>query len=152
MTTWDKLDKYSVPTMEDMNAYVRNSVWEELCQYLILQYDVKPTFEYSGCSIPGWNVKFKKAGRNLCTLYPMEGFFQVLIVIGKREKAVFEQQLPYFSAYLNELYRNTEEGMGQRWLIIDVEDDDIIEDVKKCIEIRRGLKAYNSTIYGEQQM
>ena len=26
----------------------------------------------------GWNVKFKKAGRALCTLYPQEQFFHVM--------------------------------------------------------------------------
>ena len=40
----------------------------------------------SACSWEqGWNVKFKKAGKTLCTLYPRELFFTVMVVVGKRE-------------------------------------------------------------------
>ena len=48
---------------------------------------MKPNLEFSKCSWePGWNVKFKKSGKTLCTVYPRENYFTVIVVIGKKEK------------------------------------------------------------------
>ena len=88
----------------------------------------------------GWNVKYKKSGRSLCTLYPEKGTFSVLVVIGERERPEMELLLPTFSEYLQELYRKTQVSMGQRWLMIDVTDEEILEDVKRCIFVRRNSK------------
>lgn len=138
MTTWDKMDRSQVPTLDLIGAYVRNPVWDEISSHILNTYQTKPTFEYSGCAWPGWNVKFKKAGKNLCTIYPFEGYIWVLVVIGKNEKSRFEAELPLMSRYLQDLYEETPEGMGQRWLKIELEDEDGIGDVKRCIAIRRG--------------
>ena len=138
MTMWDKMDGTYIPNREDFSEYVRNPVWNELYDYITEIYQCKPVYEYSKCAWPGWNVKFKKAGKNLCTIYPFEGYLWVLVVIGQKEKERFEAELPVMSDYLQSLYYETQEGMGQRWLKIVLEDIDRMQDVKKCIAIRRG--------------
>jgi hypothetical protein len=45
---------------------------------------VKPKLSYSGCSMDGgawkgWNVKYKKSGKVLCSLYPKQGYFLALV-------------------------------------------------------------------------
>lgn len=137
-TMWDKFNKQQIPSIGDVGDYIRNPLWEKFYTYIIDEYKVKPTFEYSRCSIPGWNIKFKKSGKNLCTVYPYEGYFTVLVVIGKNEKSRFEKEFSTFTPYLQDLYRTTKEGMGQRWLLIVFEDDYIFSDIKKCIAIRKG--------------
>ncbi len=139
--TWDKTDGTAKPSPETVGAYVDSPLWEQLHAYMEEQYEIKPVLEYSGCSMQrGWNMKYKKAGRTLCTLYPMEGCYIALIVIGERERAEAELALPSFTEYLQELYRETKTGMGQKWLMIHVTDSKVLEDVKKCIAIRRGIK------------
>lgn len=135
---WDKMDETWNPEMETVSSYVNNALWEELCNHLEERYQVKPVFSYSKCSMqPGWNVKYKKSGRALCTLYPFQKEYRALVVIGEREKAEMELALPTFTPYLRQLYRDTTEGMGQKWLMIHVTDHAILEDVKKCVDIRR---------------
>lgn len=131
------MDKNETPTMEEITTYIANPLWNDLCQHIETQYQATPVYEYSGCSVPGWNVKYKKAGRSLCTLYPMEGYFIALIVISERERTETELALPVFTEYLQQLYRETKTGMGQRWLMIDVTEDAVLDDVKQCISIRR---------------
>ncbi len=136
---FDIIDGFQTPTLYDVSNYVHNPSWDKFCDYMINEYEIKPIFEYSKCSwAPGWNVKFKKSGKTLCTLYPKEGFFTVLVVIGENEKERFEELLPTLTTDLQDLYHNTKEGMGQRWLMIDLEDEDKrVEDVKNMIAIRR---------------
>lgn len=135
---WDKLDRSRMPTLDDFAEFIHNPLWEKFYHYMAEEYDITPKFEYSGCSIPGWNAKFKKSGKNLCTVYPEENYFTILIVIGRKEKEKAERELPSFTEYIQELYHNTQEGMGQRWLLITFEDEYIFEDIKKLIAIRRG--------------
>lgn len=135
---WDKLDCSSIPDVNDFDQYIRNPLWEKFYLYMEKEYNIKPKFEYSGCSIPGWNAKFKKSGKNLCTVYPNENFFMVLIVVGKNEKEQVEEELTSFTEYVQDVYHNTKEGIGQRWLEIVFEDEYLFQDIKRLIAIRKG--------------
>lgn len=139
--TWDKTNGIQKPSMATISAYINNPLFECLCKHLEIEYQSKPVLEYSRCSMQcGWNVKYKKAGRTLCTLYPMEGYYIALIVIGDREMSETEIMLPSFTEYLQQLYKETKTGMGQKWLMINVTDEAVLEDVKQCIAIRRNKK------------
>ena len=107
--------------------------------YLEDTYGVLSKVSYSKCSAqPGWNMKYQKSGKSLCTMYPMEGYFIALIVIGTKEETEVEAAaaLGQFTPYLQELYRRTAFSCGGRWLMIQVTDRKILEDVKKLIAIR----------------
>ena len=138
MATWNKLDEAHEPDLATITAFVANPLWDGFLAYMDETYAAKPIIGYSGCGMaPGWNVKFKKSGKGLCTLYPEPGWFTSLVVIGQKEKAETELALPTFTEYTQTLYRTTKEGMGQRWLMFDVQNADILDDVKRCIAIRR---------------
>lgn len=126
------------PTRAQMDAYVGNPLWNRFCDGMETQYQVKPVIEYSKCSLqPGWNLKYKKGGRALCTLYPGEGAFIALVVIGEREKAETELILPAFTADVRQLYLSTRVCMGQKWLMIEVKNGVILADLWELIAIRR---------------
>jgi AraC family transcriptional regulator len=136
---WDKDNRSQRPALEQIDAYVDSPLWEALRDHIETEYQCDPRLEFSKCFAQyGWNIKYKKAGRSLCTLYPLTGHFIVLVVIGQREQAAFERALPSFSGYLQQLYRETPGGMGQKWLMIAVRDAQVLEDVKRCLAIRRG--------------
>ncbi len=136
-----RIDEAEKPSLEAISAYIESPLFEHLCKHIEAEYQSEPVLEYSRCSMqPGWNVKYKKAGRSLCTLYPMKGYFIALIVIGQREEEETERMLPFFTGYLRQLYHDTKTVMGQKWLMVNVADDAVLEDVKRCIAIRRGRK------------
>lgn len=136
---FDREDFSHKPDMMVISEYVNNSLWNKFVDYMKEEYDVKPIFEFSKCNWEyGWNIKFKKNNKSLCTLYPRENYFVVMIVIGKNEKKVFEEMLPSLSNDIQELYLETKEGNGQKWLMIELEDEDKrYDDVKRIINIRR---------------
>ena len=135
----DPRDKAVRPTLEELGGYVRNPVFPRFCAELTARYGCRETIEYSACSLePGWNVKFKKSGRSLCTIYPRESCFTVMVVVGRREKEAVEAVLPECTSQVRETYTQTREWNGQRWLLIDLEDEDAVyRDVLRLIEIRR---------------
>ena len=135
----DLKDKNNCPAIETISEYVRNPVFMQFCSEIRNTYQCNEKIEYSSCSWEkGWNVKFKKAGKTLCTVYPRECYFTVMIVIGTKEKAPVEAILPECTMELSDLYHQTKEGNGQRWLMIDLEDkDNLYQDVLRLIQIRR---------------
>jgi AraC family transcriptional regulator len=138
---WDKVNGTQKPSLDMIKTFVNNPLFEDLCRFIQEEYQSKPVMDYSRCSMQyGWNVKYKKAGRSLCTLYPMEGYFIALIVIGEREKIEVEWILPCCTEYVQQLYSETKAGMGQKWLMINVTNEAILKDVKNFIDIRRSKR------------
>ena len=126
------------PTLNEMGEYVRNPVFREFCGEIMGTYRCAEKIEYSSCSMErGWNVKFKKSGKSLCTIYLREQYFTVLLVVSRKEKEAVETIMPECCAALRDIYDRTREGNGQRWLMVDVEDrDELYRDVLRGIAIR----------------
>ena len=127
-----------VPNISEISVYIENSAFDELYQHMNNEYKAVCKIEYSkDVWARGWNVKFKKSGKSLCTLYPRESYFTAMIVVGRKEKESVEEILPECTSRLQEIYEETKEGNGQRWLMIDLEDhDSMYHDVLRLIKIR----------------
>lgn len=136
----DIKDKEYCPTLEEIGEFIHNAVFLEFCAEIRELYHCKEKIEFSACSWEyGWNVKFKKSGKSLCTMYPRDGYFTVLVVIGEKEREAVEAVLHECTPELREIYEQTELGNGQKWLMIDLEDrEKMYADVFRLIEIRRG--------------
>ncbi len=129
------------PNLDDIAQFVDSPLWGELNTFLQESYDVKPEVAFSGCSAqPGWNVKYRKSGRSLCVLYPMDGFFIALVVIGSKEYDETLEVMPECSRYTQDLFQRTEFSAMGRWLMINVTDQAILDDVKRLIQVRRKVK------------
>lgn len=139
MNMIDLQDKNYCPAIEEIGEYVQNPVFMQFCTEIRNTYQCSGKTEYSSCSWEkGWNVKFKKSGKTLCTIYPKEGYFTVMIVVGSKEKAAAEAILTECTIELQTIYRETKEGNGQRWLLIDLEEkENLYRDLLRLIQIRR---------------
>ena len=127
------------PSIAEIGDSIGLPLFEVFCRYMDEEYQAVRKIEYSkDVWARGWNVKFRKAGKSLCVVYPKNKYFTVLVVVSNKEKERVENMLPYLSGELKELYRNTKEGNGQRWLMIDLySDDEVYQDVLQLIRIRR---------------
>ncbi len=130
-----------IPSFEDIREYIGEArpVWDELVFYIEETYKAKPKLDYSKCSAqPGWNMKYKKSSKALCTLYPMPNFFIALVVIGAKEENEMELAMGagVFSEYVKELYKKTAFSAMGRWLMIEVKQKDTLKDIKALISIR----------------
>jgi AraC family transcriptional regulator len=82
---WSELyDGGHEPLENQIRAFVATPLWDELAQYVQQIYNGKPKLFYSCCSMDkgiwkGWNIKYRKSGKNLCTLYPRQGSFTAIV-------------------------------------------------------------------------
>ncbi|MBW4845683.1 MAG: DUF3788 domain-containing protein [Lachnospiraceae bacterium] len=135
---WSELyGRVHQPTYEKFSEYVNSDLWLELNSYIQETYHILPQIEYSGCSMQkGWNIKYRKGGKSLCTLYPMQGYFIVLAVTGEREINEAELLIPLCSEYTQNLFKQTISGYSGKWMMIDVKKSDVLNDVKNIITLR----------------
>lgn len=133
------------PNINEISAYIKNSIFDEFYQYMNDKYKAVCKIEFSkDVWARGWNVKFRKSGKSLCVVYPKKNYFTVLVVVGNKEKESVENLLPQLSEYIQEIYHNTREGFGQKWLMIDLNSkNNAYQDVLRLIKIRYPVKGVN---------
>ena len=96
-----------------------------------------PKLEYSGCTMqPGWNIKFKKNGKNVCTLYPLDGYFICMILIGGDAMAEMEARLGDFTPYIQGKFRDTRIFQGSRWLYLEIREQAVEWDLEELVFLK----------------
>lgn len=135
----DITDRNHQPSIKEISDCIGNPLFHKLYGHMRDGMDALYSVDYSGDRLLlGWNIRFYKGGRTLCRLYPKKGYFSVLVVIGRKEKARVEAELTQMCGVMRDIYESTKEGMGQRWLLIDLHTEDaLFQDVQRLVSIRR---------------
>ena len=138
MSLWSETyNQDTQPSFKDMDRFINSELWLQLNLVLQRDYNVIPTIQYSKCpSQKGWNVKYKKSGKALCTLYPMNNYFIALVVVNGKMEPEAEILIQECCAYLRDLFEKTSSSCGGRWLMIEVKDQNTLEDTLKLIKLR----------------
>ena len=62
----------------------------------------------------------------------------ILVVVGRKEKDSVDAVITECSVELQQIYGQTKEGNGQKWLMIDLEESGATyRDVMRLVEIRQ---------------
>ena len=142
---WHELfDREHEPTEVQIKEYINTPLFGELDEHLRQIYKVKPKLAYSSCGMDagawkGWNIKYQKSGKSLCTLYPKQGYPLLLITIGVRGVGEAELLMPMCTEYIQGLFGKGD-FHGSKYLGIELRDESILHDVKNLIEIRAKTK------------
>ena len=114
--------------------------WEKLTGYIRFDYimdeiwaEGKPTHKNRN------NLYFKRGGKSLTIFGIREGYFIVCIVLGKDERAKFDEQRESFGEIVCKEYDNAENLHDGKWLGFDVYDDNpgLIDDIIRLLHIKR---------------
>ena len=87
MLNFEVFHKENQPTEDEIKEFVGTEIsvlFTDLDNHLREDYKIKPKLAYSSCAMDnniwrGWNIKYRKSGKSLCTIYPQQGYFLVLI-------------------------------------------------------------------------
>jgi len=123
------------PSMEQVETYVSSPYWKQIIDWIEASYHASPSVEYSK-ELPGWNVKYKKGSKSLCTIYPEKGRFTVLTVVPPKKEMEAQLMLGSLSTVTRGIFTAARPMAIGRWLMIPVESDTAVEDVRKLITLR----------------
>ncbi|MDR2600261.1 MAG: DUF3788 domain-containing protein [Oscillospiraceae bacterium] len=87
MLNYEVFSKENQPKETEIKDFVGKEIFDifsELDTHLREDYNIKPKLAYSNCAMDkniwrGWNIKYQKSGKSLCTIYPQQGYFLVLV-------------------------------------------------------------------------
>jgi len=129
------------PTEGQIREFIGCSLWDDLGSHLQQEYKVKPKIAYSGCAMDngmwkGWNVKYQKSGKSLCTVYPKQGYIQSLVPVSVHDLDEAELMLPTFTEYTQNLFNQSATGRNGKSLAFMVEDEAVLHDMENIIALR----------------
>jgi len=113
-------------------------LWEQLIQSVRRQYAVSEDFKFLYGKSYGWARRFKVKGQLLVSLFPTQGGFTAQVNLGtdEVEKAL---GMKMSGNIVQAIERATPFAEG-RWLFIQVENQDDLQDVLRLVELRAQAK------------
>ena len=131
------LDKAHRPGEEEILGTIGKTVaWLDLTQFIEQNYDFAPELAFFGKKY-GWTLRYRKSGKTLCSLFPEQGAFSALVVLGRREAEKALSMLDEFGSGVRTALEETEQLHDGRWLWIRVLSVDDADDVKKLLRLKR---------------
>lgn len=110
--------------------------WRTIEDFVLNTYDVTKVW-YPGGKGGLFEMKFKRGAKTLCSLFVREKSFGFMIIYGKDERAAFEAQKNNFTKNIQTTYTAATTFHDGKWIMINVADDGILEDLKKMIQIKK---------------
>lgn len=138
------LDGSRAPEFAELTGYINGPaavLWQEFNSFVQENFKSSPKITYSVCSgKPGWNVKYQKSGKSICTVYPERGSFVVLVVITLDLLPLVEAMEP--APPIPEIIRTAKPFNGTLWLMIPVTGETVLESVKELLLLKHTAKRH----------
>ena len=133
------VDKSQVPTEAVIKRYIgkfASDAWLKLRQFIVSNYEPLIETKFWGVKY-GWMVRFRKAGRTLCMLFPEAGAFSVLIVLGKKESQAILSKTIELTSRIYDVIKETKQLHDGRWVWIRVMSNSDLVDIQKVLQVKR---------------
>ena len=130
------VDKSRAPSPEEMRAALGPAFpyWERLMEFIAATYAIPPNLSFGGKNY-GWNLRYRKGGKSLLSLYPQQNGFFAQVVLGKEqvEKALTLS----LGEKVGTLVRDTPQLHDGKWLWIPVTCEADAADVEQLLLVKR---------------
>ena len=84
-----------------------------------------------------YEYKFRKGGKTLCAFYFKGNTLGFMIIFGKDERSKVEEIRDELSSNVLETYDNAETFHDGKWVMFNLTNNSIIDDLKKLLFIKR---------------
>ena len=115
-----------------------DSAWDKLVGHIRFFYSMdelwdegKPGSDY------GNELKFRCGGKTLVTLYLRDNYFEICLVFGKNERAIFEEQQETFVQAIRDRYNKAKTFHDGKWIYFKITDLTLIDDIIRMLHIKR---------------
>lgn len=112
------------------------NIFYDMVDAITLLYDMDQTWNNGGKKWV-YEYKFKKGGKTLCTFYFKENVLGFMLIFGKDERAKVEEIRKELSPDALETYDNAQTFHDGKWVMFEITDDSLLEDLKKLLLIKR---------------
>lgn len=128
-----------IPSKEDMTVLVGQSlydVWEKLCNLIDERYEMDRLWNTGGKK---WTYEYKylRGGKTLCALYAKENCIGFMVILGKEERAKFEEGRNSYSKEVQKVYDEAKTYRDGKWIMFEPKNTEQFDDYIKLLTIKR---------------
>lgn len=138
------LDASHALAYEEIFTYIKEPAltwWKEINDYIQQKYQVSPKISYSKCSAQkGWNVKYQKSSKSICTLYPEKETFIILIVMKLEMLDMVKTMSSNYEPAVMDMIENARPFNGTKWLMIPVNSAAVLKNVQDLLDFKHEMK------------
>ncbi len=149
------MDKAIQPTEADIINTIGQPIavaWTALRHFLTETYNIASVFNYGGKKY-GWNLQHRAGGRPLCEMYPENGSFTALVVLGKRELEQALEKMDAFGQTIRQSLLESPRYHDGCWMYIRVSDPGTCQqdaqDIQQLVLIKKKPPRKKSSPPGE---
>ena len=137
------MDKATQPSEEEMSSWIGQPIadaWIALRRFLEQTYKIVPIFNAGGKRY-GWNLQYRSGRRPLCEMYPEQGSFTALVILGKVELDQAMDSVEIFGSTVRRALAESPRYHDGCWMYIRVSDAltcrQDVQDIEALISIKR---------------
>jgi hypothetical protein len=131
------LDKGKKPNKQEIEKSMGNlyPLWIEIDKYIEEKYDFTKELIFFTKKY-GWSIKYRKSGRTMLYLFPEQGAFSALIVLGKKESETVNSMKDQLSEGVKKVFDITEQLHDGRWLWVRILTDSDLNSLKLLLKTK----------------
>lgn len=136
------LDEKRKPTEKGILSILgarRSLLWQQLRTFLGKNYDDRSELLFGGRKY-GWCFKYRRNNKTLCGLFPENKAFSVLVVLGRQEIVLFEENIECFNDNTRRLFKSAHQYHDGKWLYKRVLNKSDLRDTISLIRMKKGPK------------
>ncbi len=122
--------------LEKLVGIEKINIFYDIVDEIIKLYDMEQIWNNGGKKWT-YEYKFRKGGKTLCTFYFKDNTLGFMVIFGKDERNKVEEIRNELSHSVLEIYDTAETFHDGKWVMFNITNNLIIEDLKKLLFIKR---------------
>lgn len=122
--------------LEKLVGIDKVNIFNDIVDEITKLYDMEQIWNNGGKKWT-YEYKFRKGGKTLCAFYFKDDTLGFMIIFGKNERTKVEEIRNELSSSVLETYDNAETFHDGKWVMFNITNNSIIEDLKKLLFIKR---------------
>ena len=122
--------------LEKLVGMDKANIFYDIVDEITKLYDMEQIWNNGGKKWT-YEYKFRKGGKTLCAFYFKGNTLGFMIIFGKDERSKVEEIRDELSSNVLETYDNAETFRDGKWVMFNITNNSIIEDLKKLLFIKR---------------
>ncbi len=129
----------NIPTQSAMTELLGQSlfeIWQALCSAIEEKYDMDRLWDTGGKNWT-YEYKYRRGGKTLCCLCAKSNCLGFMIILGKDERAKFEDLRDTFSNAVCRRYDEAKTYHDGKWIMFEPTDMTEFDDYMRLLAIKR---------------
>ena len=125
-----------IPNTEQMTTLLGESlyeIWNKLCALIDEQYDMECLWNKGGKAWT-YEYKYRRGGKTLCALYARENCVGFMVILGRDERAKFENDKDNYTEEVQRIYDETKTYHDGKWMMFELTDTSLFDDFIRLLE------------------